>query len=550
MDGNNQTNSIHADGSRQPVSGDAWRMLIFNTTAFTICFAAWMMNGVLITFLVDNGVYQWDPAAMGWLIGIPVLTGAVMRLPMGVLTDKFGGRWVYGLLLIGAAVPMYMVSWCNSFTDFFLAGLGFGMTGTSFAIGIAYTSVWFPKHRQGLALGIFGAGNAGAALTSLAAPHVLRWLTSGGEQLDNWRYLPQLYAVLLIAMGVVFLLFTKNRIPEGSAGKSLRQRLEPLKNVRVWRFGLYYFYVFGGFVALAQWLIPYYVNAYTMSVAMAGLLAATFSLPSGVIRALGGWLSDLAGARTVMYWVFGLSLLCFLLLTVPRMDIYSPGSGVMAQANGTVVDVDEEKGVIVVNHEKLKKKVEYTYTPKSGELVTDKERTSGVLIFPRSMSWQEPAVEKNQKVAKRELVARGVTHIYFQANVWIFTFLVFIIGVLTGIGKAGVYKYIPDYFPNDVGVVGGIVGVLGGLGGFICPIIFGYLLRGTGIWTTCWMFFFVLTAVCIVWLHVVVRNIMRREAPEQLHRIESTLHENLLADHSPQTEDKDVASTAAGQPQS
>lgn len=147
----------------------AWWILALNTFAFTMCFAAWMMNGVLVTFLVDNGIYKWDPAEMGWLIGIPVLTGSIFRLPLGVATDKWGGRPVLALLLLGSAVPTYFVSACDSYWEFFLASLGFGFTGTSFAIGIAFTSVWFPREWQGTALGIFGAGNAGAALTSLGA---------------------------------------------------------------------------------------------------------------------------------------------------------------------------------------------------------------------------------------------------------------------------------------------------------------------------------------------------------------------------------------------
>ncbi len=505
------------DGMNTEVSGDSWRMLVLNTLAFTVCFAAWMMNGVLITFLVDNGVHAWGPVAMGWLIGVPVLTGSTMRLPLGVLTDKFGGRWVFGLLLLLSALPMFLMSECQTFVQFLLASLGFGMVGTSFAVGIAYTSIWFPRQRQGLALGVFGAGNAGAALTSLFAPTVLRWLTDGGENLEGWRNLPRLYALLLVGMGVLFLLFAKNRVPEGIHGKSLAEQLAPLKSMRVWRFGLYYFYVFGGFVALAQWLIPYYVNAYGMSIALAGVLASMFSLPSGVIRAAGGWLSDLVGARTVMYWVFGLSLICFLLLLVPQMDIQSPGSGVMARSPGKVIAVSDSE-VRLVNQ--LGREEVYPLVVKRGELVSPRERRSGMLIFPRNATWQEPVVAVGDEVAKRQLLAQGTTHIYFQANVWVFTALVFVIGIVTGIGKAGVYKYIPDYFPRDVGVVGGIVGVLGGLGGFVCPIIFGYLLRWTGIWTTCWMFFLVLTAACLVWLHIVVRGLVREAAPTQVHRFE------------------------------
>lgn len=495
----------------------AWWILAMNTLAFTVCFAAWMMNGVLITFLVDNGVHKWDPSEMGWLIGIPVLTGAVFRLPLGVATDKWGGRIVYGLLLLFAAIPMYLVSYCSTYWQFFVAGLGFGFTGTSFAVGIAYTSVWFPRNMQGTALGIFGAGNAGAALTSLGAPHVLNWLTDYGENIEGWRYLPRIYAAALVVMGIIFLATTTTRLPPGSAQKTLRERLAPLKVLRVWRFGLYYFYVFGGFVALAQWLVPYYVNAYSMSVAMAGALAACNSLPSGLIRAVGGWASDRWGARTIMYWVLGLSLVCCALLIVPQMDIRSPGSGVMAKAAGRVVRVTEDE--IVVESPKSGKRV-YKLKRRQGQLITDEERNKGLLVLPRSMSWQEPAVKVGQQVKKKELLARGVTHIFFQANVWIFTVLSLILGTVMGVGKAAVYKHIPDYFPADVGVVGGIVGVLGGLGGFVCPVIFGYLLQWTGLWTSCWMFFFVLVAACLVWMHVVIRRMMQEQAPELAQRIE------------------------------
>lgn len=497
---------------------ESWWALGMSTFAFTMCFAAWMMNGVLITFLVDNGIYEWAPKEMGWLIGIPVLTGALARLPLGLATDRWGGRWVLSGLLVSSSVPMYLVSVCDSYWAFFAAGLGFGFCGASFAVGIAYSSVWFSKKRQGFALGIFGAGNAGAALTTMIAPSLLEWLTDAGENLDGWRHLPKFYAVLLFATGVLFALTTKTRIPPGGATKTLAERLAPLKQMRVWRFGLYYFFVFGGFVALAQWLVPYYVNAYTTTVALAGFLTAVNTLPSGIIRAAGGWLSDRWGARTVMYWVFGACLVCCALLLVPQMDISAPGSGVMARAGGVVTEVSSDR--IVVHSARLDRDFEYTLTVQEGELATQDERQSGLIIWPRSMSWQEPAVEVGEEIEKRQLLARGVTHIFFQANIWIFTFISFLIGSLMGIGKAGVYKHIPDYYPNDVGAVGGIVGVLGGLGGFVCPVIFGYMLDWTGLWTSCWLFFLVIITICIVWMHIVVRRISKRRDPEGMKAFE------------------------------
>ena len=183
------------------------RALFLNTLAFTVCFAAWMLNGVLVTFLSTNQVFDWGPVQMGWLIGIPVLTGSIFRLPAGMLTDKFGGKPVYGTLLFLCAIPMFLLSHASNFFQFALCSFGFGLAGVSFAIGIAFTSVWYPKHFQGTALGIFGAGNAGAALTTLFAPTILNKLTSNGANLEGWRTLPKIYAVILVAMGIIFFIF-------------------------------------------------------------------------------------------------------------------------------------------------------------------------------------------------------------------------------------------------------------------------------------------------------------------------------------------------------
>ena len=165
----------------------AGRMLLLNTLAFTVCFAAWMLNGVLVTFLTVNQVYKWSAAEIGWLMGIPVLTGSIFRLPAGMLTDRFGGKPIMTATLILCAIPMYLLSKVDSFAGFALCSFGFGIVGVSFSIGIAYTSVWFPKSKQGLALGIFGAGNAGSALTTLVAPTLLNSFTTNGVNIEGWR---------------------------------------------------------------------------------------------------------------------------------------------------------------------------------------------------------------------------------------------------------------------------------------------------------------------------------------------------------------------------
>ncbi len=492
----------------QIATSKSHKMLFFNTLAFTVCFAVWMLNGVLVTFLVNNQVFDWGPVKIGWLIGIPVLTGAIFRLPAGILTDKFGGKPVYGILLLICSIPLFLLSTANSYFSFALYSFGFGLTGVSFAIGIAYTSVWYPKHKQGTALGIFGAGNAGAALTTLLAPTMLNWLTDDGVNIEGWRKLPLIYGGVLIVMGIVFLIFTENKKP-ASNNKTMAQILSPLKNVRVWRFGMYYFLVFGCFVAFSQWLVPYFVNVYYLPLVTAGLLAALFSFPSGVIRAVGGWLSDIYGARKIMYWVLGASVTISALLFIPKMEITSPGEGIMAKQDGVVTIVTDN--IIKVGER------EYPLTVKNTEYENTDDK---VVIFPTKDVWQEAVVKVGDKITRKQLIGKGITKIYFQANVWIFAILVILIGSIWGVGKAAVYKHIPDYFPDEVGVVGGMVGVLGGLGGFFCPIIFGYLLKGTGLWTSSWLFMFFLSALCLVWMHSTITKIYRQSSPETSLNIE------------------------------
>ena len=317
------------------------RIIFLNTLAFTVCFAVWMFNGVLVTFLVDSQLYNWSVVEIGWLMAIPPLAGSIFRLHTGIWTDKYGGKITFGILLFLCAVPMYLLSYADGFWQFALCSFGFGLAGQGFSIGIAYTSVWYPKQWQGRALGIFGVGNAGAAVTTMLAPTLLKNLTGNGANLEGWRQLPQIYAAALVVMGIIFLLFTSNKKSEAAQGKSFVQMLKPLKQMRVWRFGLYYYLVFGCFVALAQWLVPYFLNLYSVSLVTAGLLASVFSIPAGVIRALGGWMSDKFGARSVMYWILGSSIIFCSLLIIPKMEIDSPGKGIMAKRGGTVTFVSD-----------------------------------------------------------------------------------------------------------------------------------------------------------------------------------------------------------------
>lgn len=477
-----------------------------STLAFTVCFACWVINAVLATYLVSTGTFSFDQGQLGWLLALPILTGALSRVPLGIMTDKYGGRTVFTVVMLAVSAAMFMLSFADSYSDFLWASLAFGLAGGSFAVGVGYVSVWFEKKRQGTALGIFGMGNAGAAATTMLAPSLLVMFTDGGAVAEGWRMLPKAYAALMVVMALAFFLLTKHRVAPQSQSKpkTLGQRLKPLKNIVVWRFGLYYFLVFGSFVALAQWIVPYSVNVYQMSVAQAGLLAAAFSLPSGVIRAAGGWLSDKFGARTVMRWVFLSCIVACAILSIPKMNINSPGEGVTAKAGGTVTEVSETS---IAVGDKV-----YDLIPPPAEIPADID--PGTMVLPSVTSWQEPAVTAGATVQKKQLLARGVTNIYYPSNMWIFALLIIVFGVATGVGKAGVYKFIPDQFPNDVGAVGGMVGLLGALGGFFFPPVFGYLLEAMGLWSSCWIVLMAISVICLFWMERVARKIEHEEAPE------------------------------------
>ncbi|MDE0561950.1 MFS transporter, partial [Algoriphagus sp. NF] len=251
------------------IPAGAHRVLFLNTLAFTLCFAAWTFNGVMVTYLVDNGIFNWSQVEIGWLLGIPILTGSIMRLPLGILTDKYGGKWIFVGLLLFTAIPMYLLNFTDSFSWYALMSFGFGLAGAGFAVGIGYTSVWYPKHWQGRALGIFGAGNAGAAITTLLAPTALNYFTDNGQNPSAWTTLPTIYAAVLVGIAILFALLAQNKKPATST-RTMAQTLQPLGNIRVWRFGLYYFLVFGCFVALSQWLVPYFTNVYGTTLVIAG----------------------------------------------------------------------------------------------------------------------------------------------------------------------------------------------------------------------------------------------------------------------------------------
>ena len=413
------------------------RVMWISTIGFTIMFAAWLMFGILgVKIQEELGLSKVE---FSWIAAVAILNGSLWRLPAGMITDRIGGRKVMTYLLASSAIPAYFVSQAESYTMLLILAFLVGFAGNSFTAGTAWNAAWQPRERQGFALGLFGAGNVGASVTKLIGPGIIG-ATTGSVYLGfidgGWRFIPVLYAVLLVLMALVTWFGTPSQDKMPGHGTPLKVQLAPLGTIRAWRFSLYYVAVFGAYVALSSVLPTYYVTNFDVSLATAGFLTAVFIFPASLLRPLGGWLADRWGARRVMYLSFGLMLLTSGILMMPD-------------------------GYIVITH-------------------PDGSTTE---------------------------------HLRYAMGVVPFTILLFLLGSAMGIGKAGVYKHIPEYFPGRVGSVGGLVGMLGGLGGFFLPPLFAYAELWSGFPTATFFVMFLLTLVCAVWMHIVVLRLLREHAP-------------------------------------
>ena len=398
---------------------DQTRALALSTISFTVCFSIWTIFSILGVQIKQD--LALNDTQFGLLVATPILTGALSRLILGIWTDQYGGRIVMTLTMLLSAISTYLLSSVKTYEMFLVAALGVGLAGGAFAVGITYISTWYEKEKQGTALGIFGVGNVGAAITNFGAPLIMVAL--------GWHGLTKTYAIILFVTAILFFLFAKDdpklvaRKAKKEKPRNFLQQLQPLKKLQVWRFSLYYFFVFGAFVALALWLPRYYVGVYGLDIKIAGMLAAAFALPGSSFRALGGWISDKIGARAVMYWTFIGGVGCCFFMSYPSTQYIVEG-------------------------------------------------------------------------------IEGPINFSINISLPVFVFLSIVLGFFMSLGKAAVFKHIPVYYPDNVGSVGGIVGMIGGLGGFILPICFGIMNDLIGVFTSCFMLLFAITAIALVWMHV------------------------------------------------
>lgn len=391
-----------------------------STVAFAASFAAWTLFSILGVEIREQLQLNYTQFAL--LLVAPILSGALARLPSGLLANIYGGRRVMLLEMALVGVTLLFYPLANAYWHYLLFGVVIGLAGATFTAGITFVSSWHDRQSQGTAMGIFGAGDAGAAITNLVAP--LAIIQFSGENV------PVIYGAVLLCVALLFM-FASTEDPEhqktGKIDRPLKEELAPLARLRVWRFGLYYFFVFGGFLALTLWLPQFYVEQYGLDLKAASFATLLFTVPAALVRALGGWFADHFGARTINWMVFWVCLVCLFFLSYPATTMTIHG-----------IERDLTVGI---------------HTP-----------------------------------------------------MWLFTALLFVMGVAMGFGKASIYRIVYDYFPNHMGAVGGAVGMIGALGGFVLLILFGLANDLTGIRTSCFMLLYGGLAGCMILMHYAIKR--------------------------------------------
>ena len=393
----------------------AWLVLIASTLAFTVCFMVWMMFGVIS--IPVGKLLELSATEVGLMMALPILTGSLVRMPLGLWADRGDGRRLMMCMLALAIPALWSLTFATAYWHFLLAGGVIGLVGGVFAIGTPYVAHWFDRSEQGMAMGVFGAGNVGAALNQLVAPVLLVGF--------GWVLVPQMYAALVVLTLLLFWALSYPSpapVPAAAHAMSWRRQARLLLEPKVLRYCQYYSVVFGGFVALALWLVQHYVGEYGLNIRNAALLAVLSTLPGGLMRGVGGVLADRYGAHSVTWWVLWVSWICLFLLSYPPTDlvIHTDGGGLSLQ------------------------------------------------------------------------LGLGVR--------W-FTVLVMVLGIAWSFGRASVFKYISEDYPDSIGAVTGVVSMVGGLAGFALPVLFGMLLDATGIRSSAFMVLYAWVWLSLIWMY-------------------------------------------------
>lgn len=345
--------------------------LTLATGAFALCFAVFGTMSAMMPILSKQ--MHLSSVQKSIAVALPVLLGSLGRIPLGMLTDRLGGRLVFSFVMFFSIIPAFLMGTVADYHHLLLYGFFIGIALASFSVGVGFVSGWYSSERQGFALGVYGAGNIGQSLAAFGSPFIA---AAAGLRWGFWTF-----GVLLAIWLVIFFTMARNA-PRKGAVKSLSDVLHPLSDGRSWILSLYYFLTFGGFVAMGVYLPIFLTEMFRLTPQDAGLRAAGFVVLATAMRPLGGSLADKVGGRVILKWVFPFTALMAILLAAPTMVAFTIGALGMAAA--------------------------------------------------------------------------------------------------IGLGNGAVFKLVPEYFPNSVGSVTGLVGAAGGLGGFFPPLLLGFVKQQTG----------------------------------------------------------------------
>ena len=269
----------------------ATRNLVLSTVAFALCFSAWGLMAPLARRFEDD--LDLTSTQTAFLIAIPVVLGSLLRIPVGALTDRFGGRVMFPVIIFLSAPPALALGFAESYWALVAVGFALGVAGSSFAVGVPFVAGWYGKERQGFAVGVYGMGNIGTAVAAFSAPAIV----------NGWGQpaLGLLAAAILLGGAATFWLLARD--PPGERAPT-RYRDVLRAGWRLWRLALFYFVTFGGFVAMAVFLPKLLVDWFDLSLVDAGLRAAGFTLVATFARPVGGWMADRYGAYPVLVIAF------------------------------------------------------------------------------------------------------------------------------------------------------------------------------------------------------------------------------------------------------
>ncbi len=341
-------------------------------------------------------------------VAVPVLLGSLGRIPLGMLTDRFGGRIVFSAVMFLTILPALLMGTVHSYSQLLVYGFFIGIGLASFSVGVGFVSGWYSAAKQGGALGIYGTGNIGQSLAAFGSPLIAAAI---GMRWGFWTF-----GALLSVWFVIFSVFARNA-PRTAPAKSFAATLRPLGNSQSWILSLYYFLTFGGFVAMAVYLPIFLTETFKLSPQQAGLRTAGFVVLATLARPLGGVLADKIGGRAILTWVFPATALFSIFLACPMMVTFTIGA-------------------------------------------------LGVAAF-------------------------------------------------IGLGNGAVFKLVPEYFPESVGSVTGIVGAAGGLGGFFPPLVLGLIKQQTGSFTMGFVLLGLFSLACLaVLLRPAMKSLPMQAIPE------------------------------------